>query len=100
MTTIAPHQMMILSAARTLSRDLEGRYPIGDYHQSMVTMVTHGTHSFLPGRFPGNHDYQVIWLPPMHSNHGNCRLPGNLPNNHILPLEVVVHIKMDIGTVW
>jgi hypothetical protein len=27
MPTIAPHQMMILSAARTLSRDVPSRYP-------------------------------------------------------------------------
>jgi hypothetical protein len=27
MTTIAPQQMMILSAARSISRDVPGRYP-------------------------------------------------------------------------
>jgi hypothetical protein len=32
----------------------------------------------------------------MHGNHGNCRLPGNLPGNHISPHEVVVQLKMDI----
>jgi hypothetical protein len=62
---------------------LEGRYPIGDYPQSTVIMVIHGNHDFLPGNLPGNHDYPVIWLTPMHGNHGNRRLPGNLPGNHI-----------------
>jgi hypothetical protein len=52
----------------------------------MVIMVIHGNHGFLPGKLPGNHDYPVIWLPPMHGNHGNRRLPGNLPGHHIFHL--------------
>jgi hypothetical protein len=39
---------------------LEGRYPIGDYHQSMVTTVMHVNQGFLPSKSPGNQDYQVI----------------------------------------
>jgi hypothetical protein len=35
MTTIAPHQMMILSAARTIYRDVPGRY------RSMVDQTNH-----------------------------------------------------------
>jgi hypothetical protein len=59
----------------------------------MVTMVMNGYQGFLPGKLPGNHDYQVIWLPPMHGNHGNFRLPGNLPGNHTSPREVIVQLK-------
>jgi hypothetical protein len=63
---------------------LVGGYPIGDCHQSMVTMVIqHGTQGFYQINYPAISITRECWLPPMHGNHGNCRLPGNLPGEHI-----------------
>jgi hypothetical protein len=45
MTTIAPLQMMIISAARSISRDLPGRYP------SMVDQ-TNGQRQTKPHNLP------------------------------------------------
>jgi hypothetical protein len=54
MTTIAPHQMMILSAARSISCDVPGRYP------SMLDQTNHQRqtkphHSpWLESEYPGD----------------------------------------------
>jgi hypothetical protein len=66
----------------------------------MVNMVIHGNFWFFPVFYPVVSITREFWLPPMHDNHGNCRLSGNLSGKHISPLEVVVQFKMDIHTVW
>jgi hypothetical protein len=54
MTTIAPQQMMILSAARTISRDVPGIYP------SMVDQTNRQRHTkpqhlpWLESEYPGD----------------------------------------------
>jgi hypothetical protein len=53
MTTIAPQQMMILSAARSISRDVPGRYP------SMVDQ-TNRQRQTKPHHLPGSSNQSIL----------------------------------------
>jgi hypothetical protein len=54
MTTIAPQQMMILSAVRSLSRDVPSRYP-SLVDQTNRQRQTNPQHSpWLKSEYPGN----------------------------------------------
>jgi hypothetical protein len=54
MTTIAPQQMMIISAARTLSRDAPGRYPsmVNQTNRQRQTKPQHSP--WLESEYPGD----------------------------------------------
>jgi hypothetical protein len=51
MTTIAPYQMMILSAARSISRDVSGRYPIMVDQTNQSSMAIYTTLAPMVVRF-------------------------------------------------
>jgi hypothetical protein len=54
MTTIAPQQMMIISAARSISRDVPGRYP-SMVDQTNLQRQTKPQHSpWLESDYPGD----------------------------------------------
>jgi hypothetical protein len=54
MTTLAPQQMMILSVARSISRDVPGRYP-SLVDQTNCQMQTKPQHSpWIESEYPGD----------------------------------------------
>jgi hypothetical protein len=54
MTTIAPQQMMILSAARTLSRDVPERYPSTVYQTNRQKQKNPQHSTWLESEYHGN----------------------------------------------
>jgi hypothetical protein len=54
MITIAPHQMMIISAARSIYRDVPDRYPsiVVETHQQKQTKLHHSP--WLKSEYPGD----------------------------------------------